>query len=107
MRLDFHPDAVAEIRSAAFWYGERRDGLGDEFVDDVDRIVVHLLDFPTTFASWPGLADPQRPIRRALVSRFPYAIAFETSEQAVLALAVAHAKQRPLYWLKRAERPLG
>ena len=36
--------------------------------------------------------------------RFPnYVIAFENHEQHVLALAIAHAKRRRLYWLTRAK----
>jgi hypothetical protein len=41
-------------------------------------------------------------IRKATIHRFPYLIAFESHEQHVLVLAVAHAKRRPLYWLTRA-----
>ena len=37
MRLELYPEARAELRSAAFWYDERRPGLGDEFIADVDR----------------------------------------------------------------------
>ena len=40
-------------------------------------------------------------IRKATIQRFPDVIAFENHEQHVLALAVAHAKRRPLYWLTR------
>jgi hypothetical protein len=40
-------------------------------------------------------------IRKATIQRFPYVIAFEKHEQDVLVLAVAHAKRRPLYWLRR------
>ena len=32
MRLELHPEARAELRSAALWYDERRSGLGDEFL---------------------------------------------------------------------------
>jgi len=32
VRIDLHPEARAEIRSAALWYEERREGLGEEFV---------------------------------------------------------------------------
>ena len=42
MRLELHPEARAELCSAALWYDERRPGLGDEFIAEVsaalDRI---------------------------------------------------------------------
>jgi hypothetical protein len=49
-----------------------------------------------------GHAGGRPLIRKATTQRFPYVIAFEKHEQHVLALAVAHAKRRPLYWLTRA-----
>ena len=35
MRLELHPEARAELRSAALWYDEQRPGLGDEFISEV------------------------------------------------------------------------
>jgi hypothetical protein len=35
VRLELHPEARAELRSAALWYDERRPGLGDEFIVEV------------------------------------------------------------------------
>jgi len=76
VRLELHPEAQAELRSAALWYDERRPGLGDEFMGEVSA---------------------------ATIQQFPYVIAFEKHERHVLVLTVAHAKRRPLYWLTRAE----
>ena len=52
-------------------------------------------------AFWPGTTGEAPPIRRLKVDRFPYAIAFEVHQAFVLVLAVAHSRQRPLYWLSR------
>jgi hypothetical protein len=84
VRLELHPEARAELRSAALWYDERRPGLGDEFIAEVS-----------------AARDPL--IRKTTVQRFPYMIAFEKHERHLLVLAVAHAKRRPLYWLTRAK----
>lgn len=102
MRLDFHPEAVTELRSAAFWYDERRAGLGDEFIDEVNSLGRQIAESPATYAAWPGLSASNPTIRRALLDRFPYAIAFEVREQTLFVLAVAHAKRRPLYWARRS-----
>ncbi len=45
-------------------------------------------------------ADPL--IRKVIIQRFPYVIAFEEHERHLLVLAVAHFKRRPLYWLRRS-----
>ena len=102
MRLELHPEARAELRSAALWYDERRSGLGDEFVAEISAALDRVAEAPESYPAWPRRRPAASVIRKATIHRFPYLIAFENHEQHVLVLAVAHAKRRPLYWLTRA-----
>lgn len=101
MRLELHPEARAELRSAALWYDERRSGLGDEFIAEVSVALDRIGDAPDSYPAWTSTRAAGPLIRRVTLQRFPYVIAFEKHEQHVLVLAVAHAKRRPLYWLTR------
>ena len=101
MRLELHPEARAELRSAALWYDERRPGLGDEFISEVSAALDRIGDAPESYPPWPRTQVAGPMIRKATIQRFPYVIAFEEHEQHLLVLAVAHAKRRPLYWLTR------
>ena len=103
MRLELHPEALAELRGAALWYDERRPGLGDEFIAEVSAALDRIEDAPESYAAWAGTRTTGQLIRKATVQRFPYLVAFEKHEQHVLILAVAHAKRRPLYWLTRVK----
>jgi plasmid stabilization system protein ParE len=103
VRLELHPDARAELRSAALWYDEQRAGLGDSFVAEVAAALERVHDAPETYPVWPGTRVEDPKIRRATVQRFPYVIAFEKHEGHSLVLAIAHAKRRPLYWLSRTK----
>lgn len=102
MRVELHPDARAELRAAAVWYDERRPGLGDELVAAVSSTLDRIQEAPASFPRWPEVPAGLSPIYRAVVTRFPYVIAFEAHVEHVLVLAIAHAKRRPLYWLTRA-----
>ena len=102
MRLELHPEARAELRSAALWYDERRTGLGDEFIAEVSGTFDRIGNAPESYPAWPGTRAEGPLIRKATIQRFPYVIAFEKHEHHVLVLAIAHAKRRPLYWLTRA-----
>jgi plasmid stabilization system protein ParE len=102
VRLELHPEARAELRSAALWYDERRSGLGDEFITEVTATLDRIGGTPESYPVWPRTRAAGPLIRKATIQRFPYVIAFEKHEQHVLVLAVAHAKRRPLYWLMRA-----
>ncbi|MEW5982821.1 MAG: type II toxin-antitoxin system RelE/ParE family toxin [Acidobacteriota bacterium] len=101
MQTGLHPEAAAELRAAALWYDERRAGLGNELVEEVRALMQRIAASPSSYATWPGLSRPASPIRRAWVERFPYAVAFEVQADRIFILAVAHAKRRPLYWLRR------
>jgi toxin ParE1/3/4 len=103
VRLELHPEALAELRSAALWYGERRSGLGDEFIAEVSAALARIGDAPESYPAWPGTRAEGPLIRKATIQRFPYVIAFEEHERHLLVLAIAHSKRRPLYWLTRAE----
>ena len=103
MRLELHPEARAELRSAAIWYDGRRPGLGDEFISEISSALNRIGDTPESYPQWPRTRAAGSVIRRATIQRFPSVIAFEKHEQHVLVLAVAHAKRRPLYWLRRGK----
>ena len=101
MRLELHREAQAELRSAALWYDERRPGLGDDFIAEISAILDRIRAAPASYPPWPRTRTADPLIRKAIIQRFPYVVAFEAHERHVLVLAVAHAKRRPLYWLRR------
>jgi toxin ParE1/3/4 len=102
VRVELHPEARAELRAAAIWYDERRPRLGDEFIAEVSSTLHKIGESPASFQIWPGTSAAPLSIRRAIINRFPYAIAFEVHSDHALVLAIAHTKRRPLYWLTRA-----
>ena len=63
--------AQDDIRAAALWYEQQQQGLGAEFINDIDKSLIRIENAPMQF--------PFRylDMRRALVRRFPYAVYFE------------------------------
>jgi hypothetical protein len=43
-------------------------------------------------------------VRRRLLSRFPYGIAYQVIDDTVVVVAVAAHKKRPRYWADRIQR---
>jgi plasmid stabilization system protein ParE len=99
-QVRFAPEVPDELAEAALWYETRRQGLGSEFLDEVETTLPLIGGRPRSF---PRLRDVNATleIRRALLARFPYALVFLVQEEEVRVLAVAHAKRRPGYWLSR------
>jgi toxin ParE1/3/4 len=60
--------AKRETRDAAKWYEKQQSGLGDEFLQEVDRVFRAIMVDPRRFPFAEG------EIRVAKTDRFPYAI---------------------------------
>ena len=94
-RLEFHPEAEAELNEALFWYQEQRPGLEQEFFEEYleveNRLEVNALQFP------PVLEN----IRRANFHRFPYSLFFSIEEKVIFIYAVFHQSRNPHDWGKR------
>jgi plasmid stabilization system protein ParE len=87
----FRPQAEREALDVRRWYEGRRAGLGEEFGAEVDALVVRIADKPLLFPRVRG------EIRRAVLSRFPYALYFRLTDEQVVVLAV-HGRQDPSHW---------
>jgi plasmid stabilization system protein ParE len=91
----FVPAAERELDEAAYWYEERREGLGLEFLTVVREKVFALMDAPKRWRMINGT-------RRALLEGFPYAVVYrEISDDEIEIVAVAHLRRRPKYWANR------
>lgn len=100
MKLRLLDEAKAELEAVANWYNEREDGIGEEFLAAATLAMRAIERDPFRFAR---IEKPRtkREIRRNALKRFPYSVVYERVDTEFIVLAIAHAKQRPSYWLKR------
>ena len=102
VRLELHPEAEDELFHDAAWYDDQRLGLGDEFLEHVYRWFAVVLESPNIWPRWADTPTDLDPIiRRLVIDRFPYSVAYQVFADHVLVLAVAHASREPLYRLTR------
>ncbi len=87
--------AQADVREAAFWYESKREGLGGEFILELDALYERITRNPRQF---PVIEDATR---RALLRRFPYAVYFVIGEDAPVIIAVLHQHRTPDAWHER------
>jgi toxin ParE1/3/4 len=69
-RIEIHPAALAELKSAVEWYLERSQPAAEEFVAEVDRAKARVIESPRR---WPF---GEYNTRRFVLQRFPFAIAY-------------------------------
>ncbi|MDP3090168.1 MAG: type II toxin-antitoxin system RelE/ParE family toxin [Nitrospira sp.] len=94
-RVSYHRLARRELNEAAQYYESESSGLGEAFLDEVERCTHGAANFPE--------AAPliTKTIRRRLVPRFPYALLYSIKPDSVRVLAVMNLKRRPMYWVGR------
>jgi plasmid stabilization system protein ParE len=90
----FRPQAEGEALDVRQWYESKRIGLGQEFGRALDVLIERVVANPLAF---PRV---HQEIRRAVLSRFPYAVYFRVTDEAVVVLAI-HGRQHPSRWQYR------
>lgn len=93
--------AQKEAEQAAEWYEDKRPGLGEEFLQELDAVYVKIEEHPhrPLRINLPGFES--REFHRMLLGRFPYKVIFEVTDKEVIVLAVAHTRRKPNYWASR------
>jgi hypothetical protein len=95
VRLDLA--AKQEIRQAALFSEDCREGLGQEFLDSVDSAFDQIQQHPTVWRILKGR------FRRYLLQRFPYGVIYTVEKDIIYVAAVMHLKRKPGYWVSRGK----
>ena len=97
-RVRFTPFADEDVAEAYTDYEIARGGLGEEFLDEMDRAVVLIGGFPES------CPEVHRALRRALLHRFPYSLycRLVLDAELVEVRAVVHQRRHPRTWHRRA-----
>jgi plasmid stabilization system protein ParE len=96
VRIVVQPEGEADLAGAYSWYAARRDGLGDEFLAEVDRAFAHIVANPI-------LPRPRfRKTRQVSLRRFPYVVLYIVRDDMAYVLAVLHERRKPALMRSRA-----
>jgi toxin ParE1/3/4 len=91
--------ASAEMIAAAAWYDERVSGLGERFLGEAEAAFARIDETPLEGPPWTHRHLPDG-VRRMFLRSFPYSVVYILEPRPVV-VAVAHARRRPGYWVKR------
>jgi len=93
--FSIHETAEVEINEAADFYDLEDPGLGSVFIDEVQRAIERISQFPDAAPLVRGR------LRKKPLVKFPYSLVYSVRPDEVRLLAVAHQKRRPFYWRGR------
>ena len=91
----FLSPAEEEMTKIALYYETASSRLGSDFLDDVQRTVDRLCNFPQS----GEFIDSH--LRRTILHRFPFSIIYALEENEIVVVAVAHHGRKPGYWQSR------
>ena len=92
MNLTFSSVAETEIRGAADYYEKQEAGLGLRFVEELNRAVAFILQFPN---AWSPISKRSR---RCLMRRFPYNVIYSIQGDTITIVTVVHQRRDPEQW---------
>lgn len=87
--------ARREMSDAAEWYEHRREGLGEEFIEEVEFALLQAAESPRRFPRVFGKT------REVAVRRFPFCIYYREDDARVIVLGVIHTSRDPRIWQAR------
>ena len=88
------PVAQTELEAAATWYENAREGLGLEFLGEVERVLARI-ELEETFATTPIAAVSGGVVRRAFVERFPYIVVFVETDDLRKVIMIRRGNSSP------------
>lgn len=94
-RIRVDPRADADLIRAGAWYDTQRPGLGDRFLDEVERALI--VASAVRFAYTPF----RRHTRRINLRHFPYAIYYVIEGELLRVVAVLHQRRGTSAWRGR------
>ncbi len=89
LKARFSERANKEVADAAIWYEERSKGLGNEFLNEVQKVVDVIEKHPKRYP------NKKEHYREALVKRFPYIIIYFFTPEILIIVSVFHASRDP------------
>lgn len=97
-RLRFRSLARTDVLRARKWYGREAPHMVPPFLDELRSLVTSIGENPLMY---PKVFED---VRRALMTRFSYAIYFTVGDELIVVLAVAHQARDEEAWKRRVTR---
>ncbi len=92
MNCRFTSTALVELREAAVYYDEAENGLGQQFLDEVESAMSRILAAPE---AWRKLS---KRTRRCRTHRFPFGLIYQIKPDEILVLSVMDLRRDPKRW---------
>lgn len=94
-KLVIGPFAEEDLKEAKEFYELQKEGLGDEFVGEVEKTIEKIIDNPLQFQK------VKKDMRKVGVTRFPFGVFYVFRDSMINVLSVFHFSRNPKIWKDR------
>lgn len=94
MNVVLRPEAETDVAAAYQYYVEAEPDLAQQFIDELDRLLLRLSTFPRSAQPVHGYGT----VRRALLRRFPFAVFSIVGDDEIIVLRAIHTARSPQEW---------
>ena len=95
-KYNLSQEAEHDMFEAYVWYEEQRAGLGEEFLESLDKARQSIIQNPATY-----LTRYKKKVKAYLIDRFPYLILYVLKKKDINVISVFNTNQDPKIWKKR------
>lgn len=88
-KIEIRPLATIEIIEAYDWYELQKEGLGLDFLNELETFYKSLLRNPYIYSYL------ENSVREGKINRFPYTVAYEVVEATIVVYSVFMVRQNP------------
>ena len=93
--LSFHPEIAIDIKGSYNWYEKQLEGLGKEFLYELENGFEAIQNFPNAWANY------QYDFKRYILNKFPFSIIYKEANEEIFIILVMHNSRKPNYWADR------
>ncbi len=98
MKVRFVSAARSELFTIARRYDRKQEFLGDQLLDEAQRTLAFIKEYPLARTPICGTT------RRWRLKRFPYGLLYAVEGDIIYILAVGHLRRQPRFWTTRSHR---
>ncbi len=91
-------EAESDVYKGYIWYEDKRENLGEEFLENLAQAKEAIISNPTTYR-----VRYKKKVRAFVVDRFPYLILYVVNGNDIDVISVFNTSQLPKRWKERVK----
>lgn len=94
----FEPEAIEDLGQSYEYYESRKEGLGEEFLNEVKAKIAKIVNKPESYSLF------YKQTRKASLKKFPFNLLYIIREKYISVIAIWHKSRDPKKMQERSDK---